>query len=85
MWLILIVPWLLPTVVLVPILHVLAKLMGRRHSPSGARAFLIVASPVLFVVAVLGLWGFQNLEPGFLGPVAVAGLAYGAVFRVPGA
>jgi len=84
MWLILTVPWLLPTVLLVPILHFLARLMGRRHSVSGARAFLIVASPILFVVAVLGLWGVQNLEPGFLGPVAVAGLVYGSVIRVPG-
>ena len=85
MWLILTLPWLLPTVLLVPVLHILAKVMARRHSPSGARAFLIVATPILFVVAVLGLWGFQNLEPGFLGPVAVAGLVYGTVFQVPGA
>jgi hypothetical protein len=84
MWLVFTLPWLLPTVLLVPILHLLARLMVRRHSGSGARAFLIVASPILFVVAVLALWGFHNLEPGFLGPVAVAGLVYGAVFRVPG-
>lgn len=83
LWLIMTAPWLLPAVFLVPVLHLLGKHAAKRLSRQSARQIVVVASPTLFVLTTLGLWGLENFQWGFMTPVAVAGLLYGAVLRIP--
>lgn len=82
LWFIMTAPWLLPTVLVVPILHFLGRALAKRTSPRSARSVVLVASPVLFLLAVLGLWGPHNLEIDFVFPVLAAAFVYGAVLRI---
>ena len=82
-WLIMTAPWLLPTAVVVPLLHFLGKGVLRRFSRVVARRVLLGASPALFMVAVLALWGPGNFRLDFVLPVAVSGVLYGALQRIP--
>ena len=83
MWLIVTSPWLIPTVLVVPVLHFLARGLRKRMPLGNVRRIMLVASPVLFLVAVLALWGPSNLQLDFALPVVLSGLAYGALFRIP--
>jgi hypothetical protein len=76
-------PWLVPTVVIVPLLYILAKVIVRRFSRPVARGFLLGASPALILLAVLILYGPDNFSWDFILPVAVAGLLYGAMQWIP--
>jgi len=84
LWLVMTMPWLLPTVAVVPVLHFLGKGIAGRRSRSAARRALPVLSPVLYVLAVLVLWGPGNFRLEFVLPVALAGVLYGAVQRIDG-
>ncbi|MCB1162934.1 hypothetical protein KDL67_09645, partial [bacterium] len=48
-----------------------------------ARATLLAAAPLLFAVAMRGFYGPGNGGMDVLLPVLIAGLAYGAVARLP--
>lgn len=83
LWLIITAPWLLPTVIVVPLLHFLAKGLMRRSPRVVVRRVLLVASPALFIAAVLALWGPGNFRLDFVLPVAVSGVFYGVLQRLP--
>ena len=83
LWFIVTAPWLLPTVVIVPVLHFLGKGAASRFSRPVVRAFLLGASPTLFMLAVLVLWGPENFRWEFVLPVATSGVLYGALQQVP--
>ena len=85
MWFIVTAPWLIPTVVVVPVLHFLGRGLRKRISPGRVRGIMVIASPVLLSVAVLVLWGPHNFQLDFGLPVVLSGLVYGAVLRIPGA
>jgi len=85
LWLIMTAPWLLPTAVVVPALHLLGWVLVRRRPHWNGRLTVALASPVLFAVAILGLWGPGNFRVGFVLPVAVSAVVYGLVFRIPSA
>lgn len=76
-------PWLIPTVLVVPILHVLGWCAANRFSLPMARGILLAVSPALFMVAVLVLWGPQNSRLEFILPVVISGAFYGALQRIP--
>lgn len=83
LWFILVTPWLVPTVIVVPILQILGKRLAARSSRARARRVLLVLSPVLYSTAVLVIWGGGNFRPAFILPVAAAGVFYAALMRIP--
>ena len=83
LWLIMTAPWLLPTILAVPLLHLLGKGVAKGFSRPLARRILLGASPVLFMVCVLIEWGPDNFTLEFVLPVAVSGLLYGGLLRIP--
>jgi hypothetical protein len=83
LWLIMTAPWLLPTAFVVPLLHMLARTLRRRLPSMQARLTFVAASTLLFLLAVLALWGVANLTVSFALPVVVSAAAYGFVFRIP--
>ncbi len=82
-WLIMTAPWLLPTILLVPALHLLGKWLVRKRSRGNARLVIALASSVLFPAAALALWGPSNLRVDFVLPIVISALGYGLVFRLP--
>ena len=82
LWLIMTAPWLLPTVLVVPLLHFLGRGLGKRFSVGLVRGLVVAASPILFLLAVLALWGPGNFDVGFVLPVFVSALVYGSVLRI---
>jgi len=83
LWMIVTVPWLLPTILAVPILHYLSRWLTRRFPKGRARIAVMIASAILFTLALLVLWGPGNFSPDFILPALVSALIYGAVFRMP--
>jgi uncharacterized membrane protein len=83
LWFIMTAPWLVPTVVIVPVLYFLAREISRRHSRTTARRALLGASPALFLLAVLLLYGPDNFQWDLILPVGLAGLLFGAMQRIP--
>jgi hypothetical protein len=83
LWLVWTAPWHAPVVVAVPLLHILGRRLARRGSRSAARRTLLVASPLTCAVVMLGVYGPDNAGAGTLLPILLAGLAYGAVLRIP--
>ncbi len=83
LWLIMTTPWLIPTVLVVPLLHLMARGLRTRVSRRSVRVGTLIASPVLFALAVLALWGPHNFQLDFVLPVVLSGFVYGAVFRIP--
>lgn len=84
-WFIITTPWLLPTVIAVPLLHGLGGVLHRRNPPRTARILLILAAPFLFLLILTILWrgSYLSLEAGL--PVVAAAALYGSMFRmVPG-
>jgi hypothetical protein len=82
LWLITTAPWQIPNVVFVPVLHLLAGRAGRRHAPGTARRVVVPAAAAMFLLGNLALWRLDNMAELAV-PVAVAGVVYGVVFRVP--
>ncbi len=76
-------PWLIPTVVVVPLLHILGSSVANRFSLPVARGVLLGVSPAVFMLAVLILWGPQNFRLEFALPVAISGVFYAALQRIP--
>jgi hypothetical protein len=76
-------PWLIPTVLVVPLLHILGSCAANRFSLPKARGVLLGASPAAFTVAVLILWGPQNFRLEFVLPVVISGVLYGALQKIP--
>ena len=83
LWLIMTAPWLLPTVVVVPLLHLLGLSLGGRRPNWNPRLAIALASPILFSAAVFAVWGTDNFRVDFVLPVVVSAVVYGLVFRVP--
>jgi len=83
LWFIMTAPWLVPIVVIVPLLYFLAKIVTRRSSRSVARCVLLGATPALFLVAILIINGPDNFSWEFALPVGVSGLLFGAIQRIP--
>ena len=83
LWLIMTAPWLLPTVVVIPALHLLGWVLVRRRPHWNGRLIIAFASPLLFSAAILGLWGPGNFRVEFVLPVVVSAVVYGLVFRIP--
>lgn len=83
LWLIMSVPWLLPTVLAVPVLHVTANHLVRGPWKRTVRGLLMAAAPLLFLLILLGLWGSSYLELHLLLPMLLGAWAYGALFRIP--
>ena len=73
----------LPTVVVVPLLYFLARVVTRRSSRTMARRVLLGASPALFLGAILVIYGPGNFSWDFILPMGVSGLLFGAVQRIP--
>jgi hypothetical protein len=86
LWLLWTAPWHLPLIGLVPVLHLLARVLARpRAARRPVRLLLVIASPVLATLGLLAVYGRGNVRLDVLLPVALAGLAYGAVLRIPAA
>lgn len=83
LWFIMTAPWLLPTVVVVPVLHMLGLFLVGRRPHWNLRLAVAIASPALFSAAVLGLWGPDNFRVDLVLPVVVSAVVYGLVFRIP--
>ena len=83
LWFIMTAPWLIPTVVSVPLLYFLAKGIARRSSRSVARRVLLGASPALFLGTILVIYGPNNFSWDFILPVGVSSLLFGALQRIP--
>ena len=83
LWFIVTAPWLLPTVLLVPVLHFLGKAAVRRFARPFARVILMMSSVILFMAALLILWGWENFQWDFVLPVVTAAWLYGALLRLP--
>jgi len=83
LWLIMTAPWLLPTVAVVPVLHLLGWVLARRRPHWSGKLTVALASPTLFSAAALGLWGPENFRVDLVAPVVAAGVVYGLVFRLP--
>ncbi|MBC8450786.1 MAG: hypothetical protein ISS31_09160 [Kiritimatiellae bacterium] len=82
LWFIMTAPWLLPTALVVPILQLLGSVLGKRLPLGKVRLAMLAASPALFFLAVLALWGPGNLDVDFILPVLVSSVVYGLVLRV---
>lgn len=82
LWLIVATPWQVPVVVLVPVLHFIARRVSRRQSLAASRRLMLVCAPVFFLAGNVVLWGVGNLLELAL-PVLCAGVVYGAVLRIP--
>jgi len=82
--LIVFVPWVIPTVVIVPLLHFLGVALAKRYSPLRTRCIVLGAAPTLFLLGILGLWGWDNFQLDFIVPIGAAGVLYGALQRIPG-
>ena len=83
LWFIMTAPWLVPVVVVVPLLYFLARVVTRRSSRSVARCVLLGATPALFLVAILIIYDQGNFSWEFTVPVGVSGLLFGAMQRIP--
>jgi hypothetical protein len=83
LWLIATAPWQIPIVVFVPLLHLLAGRVERRHAAGTARRVVVPAAAAMFLLGNVALWRLDNMTELAV-PVLVAGAVYGAVFRVPG-
>ncbi len=83
LWFIMTAPWLVPIVVIVPLLYFLARVVTRRSSRSVARRVLLAATPALFMGALLIIYGPDNFSWEFALPVCVSGLLFGAMQRIP--
>ena len=80
-----VVPLLLPSILVVPVLHFAYRAWSRRRSPAKARFLATLATPVALlathlVVFGVGLWSLQ-LVALFLIP----GVVYGVAFGIPSA
>jgi len=83
LWLIMSIPWLLPTVIGVPVLHLSSCQLGLRVSRRTVRVLLAFATPLLFVLIMLGLWGGSYLEAHLLLPLVVGAGFYGGLLGIP--
>lgn len=82
-WIILTAPWHVPTILIVPILHVLTWRTRRRWSVREVRRILLVASPILALAVPLLLYGGTCFQLETWLPVVLGGLLYGALMRIP--
>jgi hypothetical protein len=78
-----VMPLLLPSVLVVPVIHFFYRGWSRRHRPAEARWIAILVTPAALLAVHLavfgvGLWSLQ-LVALFLIPGAI----YGAVFGIP--
>ena len=85
LWLLWTAPWHVWLILLVPLLHWVGRAMAAARGRHTARATLLTAAPLLFAVAMRGFYGPGNGGMDVLLPVLIAGLAFGAVARIPGA
>ena len=82
-WLVVVWPLLLPSLLWVPFAHILARIGLRRLERSRVRLLAVLLVPAGILAVHLGLWGDEVMSPQLLILAIAAGAAYGLVFRLP--
>ena len=82
-WLVVVLPLLLPSFLWVPLAHVLLRVSLRRLERDRLRVLSVFLVPAGLLAAHLGVWGGVVLSLPLLFLIFIPGAAYGLVFRMP--
>ncbi len=80
-----VMPQLLPSILVVPVLHFAYRAWSRRRSPGEARWIAIAATPLALLVAHLAVFGVVLWSLPLVALFLIPGVIYGMAFGIPSA
>jgi hypothetical protein len=83
LFLVAVMPLLLPSILVVPVLHFAYRAWSRRRSPAEARWVATFATPVALLVVHLAVFGAELWSPQLVALFLIPGVIYGATFGIP--
>lgn len=83
LFLVAVLPLLLPSILVVPVLHFVYRAWSRRRSPAEARWGATLVTPVALLVVHLAVFGVALWSPQLVVLFLVPGAIYGLAFGIP--